>query len=82
TWTAPTSGSVTINTAGSNFDTTLGVYTGSAVSSLTTVAANDDATGVHTSSVTFNAVAGRVYQIAVDGWDGTSGSIKLSLRYA
>ena len=35
TWTAPTAGSVQIDTIGSNFDTILGVYTGSSISSLT-----------------------------------------------
>jgi hypothetical protein len=81
TWTAPTSGSVTINTAGSNFDTLLSVYTGSAVSSLTLVASNDDVAGTQTSLVTFNAVAGVTYQIVVDGYDGASGNITLNLRY-
>ena len=31
-WTAPSDGSIIISTAGSNFDTTLGIYTGSSVS--------------------------------------------------
>src|SRR5207253_1859938 len=69
TWTAPASGSITISTAGSNFDTTLGVYTGASVSDLTVVASNDDAAGVQTSLVTFDAVAGVTYQIAVDGYN-------------
>ncbi|MEY3483129.1 MAG: hypothetical protein RLZ40_1172, partial [Actinomycetota bacterium] len=36
-------GTVVIDTSGSDFDTLLGVYTGSAVNALTTVATNDDA---------------------------------------
>src|SRR5438132_752905 len=76
---AAASGSVTISTAGSNFDTTLGVYTGASVSGLTVVASNDDAAGVQTSLVTFNAVAGVTYQIAVDGYDGDSGNITLNV---
>ncbi len=79
-WTAPASGNVTISTAGSTFDTLLGVYTGSSVSALTLVAANDDANGGQTSSVTFSAVAGVTYQIAVDGYDGAVGDITLGLR--
>jgi hypothetical protein len=73
-WTATQSRTVTISTAGSNFDTLLGVYTGGSVSALTTVATNDDdPSGGSTSRVTFNAVAGVTYQIAVDGWDGGYG---------
>jgi hypothetical protein len=81
TWTAPTSGKVTIDTHGSTFDTLLGVYTGSSLSSLTVVAANDDdpAGGTTTSKVVFNAIAGTTYQILVDGYGGASGSITLSL---
>jgi Domain of unknown function (DUF4214) len=69
-WQAPATGSVTIDTAGSNFDTVLGVYTGSAVNALTTIGQNDDATsGDTTSSVIFNATAGVVYRIAVAGFN-------------
>ncbi len=55
-WTAPVSGQVELNTIGSNYDTSLGVYTGSAVNSLTT-SGNDDFYGLQ-SRVIFNAVAG------------------------
>jgi hypothetical protein len=79
TWTAPASGSATVSTAGSNFDTTLGIYTGSSVAALTLVASNDDAPGVHTSLVTFNAIAGTTYQIAVDGYDGVTGNVTLNI---
>ena len=58
-WTAPASGSVIIDTNGSAFDTTLGVYTGTAVGALTLVVSDDDS-GVGTQSlVTFAATAGR-----------------------
>jgi hypothetical protein len=80
TWTAPSSGSVQIDTMGSNFDTTLGVYRGSAVSALTTIASNDDGGGNRTSKVAFNAVGGTVYQIAVDGYNGASGNIMLHVN--
>jgi hypothetical protein len=73
-WTAPAAGRVTISTAGSNFDTLLGVYTGTAVNKLSLVASNDedsnDDSGNGTSRVTFKAVAGKKYQIAVDGFYG------------
>jgi subtilase family serine protease len=85
-WTAPVSGTVQINTEGSKFDTLLGVYTGSVVSALTTVAQNDDVShGDLTSAVSFSAVAGTTYYIAVDGYNyghgagAASGNIALSL---
>jgi Tol biopolymer transport system component len=70
-WQAPATGSIEFTTAGSDFDTLLGVYTGAAVGSLTGVASNDEEdanAAVHTSRVVFNAVAGTVYYIAVDGF--------------
>lgn len=81
-WTAPTSGLVTINTAGSQFDTTLGVYLGTSVNALTRIASNDDADywgGVLTSQVRFSAVAGQTYQILVDGYQGAAGAITLNI---
>ncbi len=82
TWTAPSTGQVSIDTSGSNFDTLLGVYTGSSVASLILIASNDDdvANGVLTSAVTFLASAGTTYQIAVDGFNGASGSVNLHLN--
>jgi hypothetical protein len=82
-WTAPASGTVTVSTAGSQFDTTLGVYAGSSVSGLTVVASNDDETaGTLTSRVVFAAVAGQTYQVSVDGYRGANGSIALSIDVA
>lgn len=78
-WTASSSTPVTIDTVGSNFDTLLGVYTGGSVSSLTTIASNDDIGGNNLSSrVSFTPVAGTTYQIAVDGWGGATGTITLN----
>ena len=67
-WTAPSTGSVTVSTFGSTFDTVLAVYTGSAVNALTLIAANDDAGGYAQSRVTFTANGGTTYRIAVDGY--------------
>jgi hypothetical protein len=70
---------VQVNTHGSSFDTLLAVYTGSSVSGLTQVAANDDDGSPNfTSGLTFTAQAGIEYQIAVDGFSGASGSIVLN----
>lgn len=82
TWTATATGTVVVSTAGSNFDTTLGVYTGSAVNALSLIASNDDENyvgGVLTSRLSFNATAGQSYQILVDGYRGLSGSINLAI---
>ncbi|MBI5384444.1 MAG: hypothetical protein HZA90_07120 [Verrucomicrobia bacterium] len=80
-WTAPLSGTVTFNTFGSGFDTLLAVYTGASVGALTTVTSNDDTPVGNTSSVTFDATAGTVYRIAVDGYNGAAGSYTLSWLY-
>jgi len=79
-WTAPASGTATINTSGSNFDTLLGVYTGTSVSALTKKSSNDDATrSVVYSKVSFKVTAGTTYRIAVDGYNGASGNVTLNL---
>ena len=64
-----------------DFDTTLAVYVGSGVSSLTLMASNDDdrAGGTLTSAVTFTAVAGTTYRIAVDGYNAAAGTIVLNI---
>lgn len=70
-WTAPSSGVFTADTAGSDFDTLLGVYSGTTVGGLTPLARNDDEDPedqVYTSLVQFNAVAGTTYHLAVDGF--------------
>jgi hypothetical protein len=83
-WTAPFTGSVVMHTTGSSFDTLLAIYTGDAVSTLTLVAANDqdltDPLGGDTSRVKFNAVGGVIYFIAVDGFNGASGTIVLTIE--
>jgi subtilisin family serine protease len=81
-WTAAVSGNVTVSTSGSDFDTLLGVYTGSAVNALVEVASNDDenlGADIFTSLITFNATAGVTYRIAVDGYSADAGNISLSL---
>ncbi len=82
-WTATSNGTVTVDTAGSNFDTLLGVYTGTLVSALTTVASNDDVDPgvIRTSALTFAATSGTTYYIAVDGWGADSGSVVLNLNF-
>ena len=91
-WTAPNSGSVTLTTLGSNYDSVLAVYTGASVSALSVVAANDDVQNgvIRTSTVTFNVTGGTTYSIAVDGWGSTAqsdqstytGAITLNLTFS
>ncbi|MDE0165848.1 MAG: matrixin family metalloprotease [Bryobacterales bacterium] len=76
-WRPASSGTVTIDTAGSTFDTTLGVYTGTRVSALRTLAEDDDAIGLQ-SRVTLQVTAGTVYRLRVAGYDGETGNIVLN----
>jgi len=77
-WTAEASGSVEVNTIGSDFDTLLAVYTGSAVDGLALVGANDDAFDGQ-SQLVFEAVAGTTYFFAVDGFADATGNVVLNL---
>ena len=94
-WTAPSSGFVsfgTCNPTGSsltNFDTTIGIYTGSAVNALTQIGFNDDTPGCNSvvnanygSTVGFNAVGGTTYRIQVDGYANTTGQFNLFYGYS
>jgi hypothetical protein len=78
-WTAPATGPVDFNTAGSTFDTTLGIYTGNALTALTAIAHNNNDVGALLSSrVDFPAVGGTTYRIAIDGFGADSGNLTLS----
>ncbi|MHB9007987.1 MAG: S8 family serine peptidase [Limisphaerales bacterium] len=78
-WTAPGDGTWAFDTAGTSFDTILGVYTGNTVNALTLVGSDDDAREDLTSRVEFDATAGTTYQIAVDGYGGANGNLALKL---
>src|SRR5205085_2655969 len=84
-WTAPASGTLTADTAGSGFDTLLATYTGASVSALTAVpsGSNDDnPAGGQSSIVTFPVTAGATYNFAVDGYGGVTGTYNLHLNLA
>jgi hypothetical protein len=70
-WQAPATGTATIDTLGTGFDTVLGVYTGTSVGALSVVGKDDD-TVERTSRVSFAATAGTVYKIAVDGFNNSN----------
>lgn len=78
-WTSAASYPVTISTQGSSFHTLLAVYTGSEITALVPAASNDNSGGATTSSVTFSARAGVDYRIAVDGFNGATGDVTLTL---
>jgi len=84
-WTPAFSGTGFVSTAGSDFDTLLGVYTGTSVASLLMLASNDDAHEFNSPSVAcFPVTTGATYPVAVDGYaaargyEGGQGDIELS----
>ena len=78
-WVAPSNGIVTLNTAGSSFQTLLAVYTGEVLTNLTPVAAVNNGTST---AISFKVSAGTPYDIAVDGYNGAQGSIVMNLGFA
>ncbi len=80
----PADGVLSLSTTNSTFDTLLGVYTGSQVNALTPVASNDDAYAGAPGGFSRLSVALRsnqVYRIAVDGYDGVSGTVFLNHNF-
>jgi len=62
----------------------LGLYTGSVVTNLTTVASNDDAYPealLGFSALTQAVRSNQTYYIAIDGFDGASGNVSLSYSF-
>ena len=91
-WQCTNTTQVMLTTAGSSFDTLLGVYTGDSLADLQEVAGDNDSGSNGSSLVTFQATNGLDYYIAVDGYGYTppgqsnyqvfSGSIVLALTNA
>jgi hypothetical protein len=84
TFTAPTDGVLNLSTKGSTFDTLLAMYTGPKVSELIPIASNDDAfPGAPGGFSLLNqAVHSNVtYAIAVDGYNGASGTNTLTYSF-
>jgi hypothetical protein len=77
-WTAPQSGRFYMDTHGSDFDTLLGVYTLISGYLYEAASSDDDGSSNNTSGVSFSAVAGTTYYIAVDGYSGAWGNIILN----
>jgi hypothetical protein len=81
-WRAPSSAQFVFDTFGSDFDTSMAVYTGSSVANLTKLAENDDAGLGDQSQINFTAVAGSTYYIAIDGYQATQGYVVLNFPSA
>jgi hypothetical protein len=81
-WIAPGRGIATFDTCGSDFDTTLGIYTGTQLPYLTATAGDDDTGNYYNSRVRFNVLEeGQKFQIGVDGYYGKSGHIVLNWSF-
>jgi hypothetical protein len=81
-WLAPASGLCRVSTAGSAIDCVLTVQTGATLAAQSIVAVDQNAGWGSTGAVLFNAVAGTIYQIRVDGQSRSEGSIQLTLQPA
>jgi len=78
-YTAFADGQLSLNTAGSDFDTVLNVYTGSSLGSLTNVASNNDISIIDDkSSLSLSVAQGNTYYIVVDGHNGAFGTANLN----
>jgi hypothetical protein len=73
TWTAPVSGTVSIDLAGSDYAFPVGVFTGNVVSNLTLAAFGSG-------NVSFQATEGVPYQISIADAAGLTGKIKFTLQ--
>jgi hypothetical protein len=78
-FTAAATGPAELSTcSAASFDTLLAAYTGTNVAQLAQVAASDDSTCPGgRSAIRFDAFAGVTYAVAVDGWNGRSGTFTL-----
>lgn len=81
TFTAPVTGTLTVDTVGSDFDTIVAAWSGDDLATLTEIASNDDSGGTLQSSVSFRVTAGETVQLAVYGWAGATGNIHLAIGY-
>jgi hypothetical protein len=73
-WTAPGNGEVTIHLKDLSFRPLLGVYVGGALSNLSVLSSSSFGT-----PLSFQAIGGTLYRIAVDGYKGESGSFTLEI---
>jgi len=84
-WVAPTNGLATFELEGTGFDTLLGVYVvepgdDPELRRLEKIADNDDDRDQTSSLLEFGVRAGQRYEIAVDGFAGATGAVRLRWR--
>lgn len=79
-WVAPVSSTVTFGTAESAFDTVLDVYRGTSLGGLVLERTDDDNGPGNTSLVSFPATGGQTYYARLRGYNGATGSYRLSYR--
>jgi hypothetical protein len=77
TFTPTASGTATINTIGSSFDTVLAIYTGAAVDGLLRVACNNDAVGTQ-AQLSLPVVGGTTYRVQAGGFGGAAGNLTVN----
>jgi uncharacterized delta-60 repeat protein/M6 family metalloprotease-like protein len=80
-WLCLVNGVAQVDTIGSNFDTVLAVYTGSAVGALTKIVEDDQSGGLNTSKVLFPVTSGTTYYFAVGDWSSSRLGGNVVLHY-
>lgn len=78
-WTAPATAKVEVNTFGSDFNTSLGIYAGGTMEGLTMIAFNNNSGGAQ-SRLVFPATVGTKYYVVVGGSRGAEGVIDINLQ--
>ncbi len=78
-FTPDASGTATVSTSGSNFNTVVAAYTGSGIGSLSQVACDDDGGSGTTSSTSFPVTAGISYAIQVGGFENALGVLQVQV---
>ena len=74
-WTPTMTGAILFGVY-ADYDSVIGVYTGTAVGALERIAFNDDSDDDFSSVVAFNAIAGTTYYVAVGGYGDSNGSFE------
>jgi len=80
-WNSKNRGILRLNTRGSGFDTMLAAYTGTALGNLVPQDVDDDRASNACSSIQFNVAPDTDYNIALDGWAGSSGFFVLNWNF-
>ena len=81
-WTAPSAGIVRFDTCGSEHDTVMAAYTGTAVNALPSIGVSNDQTpacaNTNLSAIGIIVSSGTTYRIAVDGYASSIGPVTLT----